>query len=247
LILDGGPGTDSATYEGRSEDLVANLADADANGPDGDRYIDIENLTGGSGANSLTGDAGDNVLTAGYSKRANRLDGGPGDDVLFSRGTRASLSGGSGDDRLYGPGRPSACGLGVDLIGESGEFGVLDGVALARDCELVAVPEALAALSLRSLRVTRSAVTIVARGSGPYAGEAPTLRLRFRDARARVVASGLATVPERRGLRRTIRVPLNRLARAGGLRGATRLRLTVTATGEASAYSEALRIDLRVR
>ncbi len=75
-LLDGGSGTDTASFSGRNEAVTATLRGAN----DGIASVaagqiaslrNIENLVGGLGNDVLTGDAGDN-----------RIEGGAGDDVL---------------------------------------------------------------------------------------------------------------------------------------------------------------------
>lgn len=90
-VLDGGAGRDHATYAGRTEALTLSLAGAGDDGAagEGDTLADVEDLTGGSGPDALTGDAAVNVLR-----------GGPGDDTLDARDTVADdVACGTGDDR----------------------------------------------------------------------------------------------------------------------------------------------------
>jgi len=111
--LDGGTGADSLMGEGgtdlvdyhvRSNAVNATIGDASANdgeAGEGD-YIPgtVENVTGGSGADSLVGDGGNNVLTGGSGNDA--LTGGAGDDTLIGGSGSDSLNGGAGADALYG-------------------------------------------------------------------------------------------------------------------------------------------------
>jgi Ca2+-binding RTX toxin-like protein len=73
-LLNGGAGRDTVSFAGRLLSVVASL-DGVANdgvGAESDNIaLDVENITGGDGADTLTGNAGNNVLT-----------GGPGDDIL---------------------------------------------------------------------------------------------------------------------------------------------------------------------
>ncbi|HET8822312.1 MAG TPA: calcium-binding protein [Thermoleophilaceae bacterium] len=95
--LNGGAGTDTATYAGRSigvrVDLAASGAD-DGSSEDGaagarDTTNDVENVTGGSGADELRG-----------SDVANRVDGGAGDDTLNAFAGQDTVLGGSGIDNV---------------------------------------------------------------------------------------------------------------------------------------------------
>jgi Ca2+-binding RTX toxin-like protein len=80
---DGGPGTDTFDFSNRSGNVTAIAGNTDSNA--GNTYPNIENLIGGDGDDTLTGDAGPNSLA-----------GGPGDD---------NLSGLGGDDTFEpGPG-----------------------------------------------------------------------------------------------------------------------------------------------
>lgn len=88
--LDGGRGRDTASYAGESGDVTVDLNNrrAQNTGAAGrDTLRNIENITGGDGDDTLTGDG-----------NANRLDGGQGDDTL--RGGRGDdvLDGGAGSD-----------------------------------------------------------------------------------------------------------------------------------------------------
>jgi Ca2+-binding RTX toxin-like protein len=87
--LIGGAGTDRASYTTSTLALVASLASAAGNTGDaaGDTYSGIENLTGGSGNDTLTGDAA-----------ANAIDGGNGNDTLIGGAGADALTGGAGTD-----------------------------------------------------------------------------------------------------------------------------------------------------
>jgi hypothetical protein len=106
-ILTGGASTDTATYTTRttgvtvSIDNVANDGDA-SDGPAGARdnvKPDIENLSGGSGNDSLTGSAASNRLTGRLG--ADSLSGLGGNDELFANDgvadTRIECDGGTAD------------------------------------------------------------------------------------------------------------------------------------------------------
>lgn len=97
-VINGGAGTDVVSYAARTMAVLVTL-DATANdGESGETdkvMIDVENVVGGAGGDTITGSAVDNVL-----------DGGGGGDTLL---------GGLGNDRLIG-------GLGADsLRGEAGD------------------------------------------------------------------------------------------------------------------------------
>ena len=102
--INGGAGVDTVDYSQRSADITAVLDGTTASGDLGNSEADIlgtdvENLWGGSGDDTLTGNAS-----------ANELVGGTGDDTL---------NGLAGDDVLEGGGGAESnvldCGAGVDL------------------------------------------------------------------------------------------------------------------------------------
>ncbi|WP_052121544.1 calcium-binding protein, partial [Inquilinus limosus] len=115
--LDGGAGTDLATYFGAVDavtvDLAAGLGSrGDANG---DRYLSIENVHGGQGGDSLTGDGQANLLNG--FEGGDTLSGGGGADTLVGGVGRDVLAGGAGADRFVLTGRnDSALGGGADRI-----------------------------------------------------------------------------------------------------------------------------------
>jgi len=82
-LLDGGAGSDTASYEGSTASINASLASGSGLGGDaeGDQYLNIENLTGGAGDDTLTGDI-----------NANILDGGAGNDTVDYSGSSADIS-----------------------------------------------------------------------------------------------------------------------------------------------------------
>jgi Ca2+-binding RTX toxin-like protein len=96
----GGAGIDTGSYSGTTGTVYADIG-ALAGYVDGelvDQMNSIENLTGGSGSNTLVGDGGSNVLT-----------GGTGPDYLYGQG---------GDDTLIGGAAPA--GLANQLWGGTG-------------------------------------------------------------------------------------------------------------------------------
>ncbi|MET7400458.1 calcium-binding protein [Dactylosporangium sp. NPDC005572] len=119
--INGGSGTDLVTYEGRMGAVVANATTGGAE----DTYVDtIENLTGGGGADTLTGSSGPNVLDGGtawfctllscfVTSGADTLRGGAGNDVLRGWHQADALYGEAGVDTLYG-------GSGNDTILDGG-------------------------------------------------------------------------------------------------------------------------------
>ena len=118
--IDGGLGDDTVIYD------VKDITVLGGNGIDtlnagamnialkidlGESYQDFENITGGSGSDSLTGNALDNILT-----------GGAGNDTLIGIAGNDVLNGGAGDDYIDG-------GVGDDTI----VYDVLDKIVLGGD------------------------------------------------------------------------------------------------------------------
>lgn len=103
-ILDGGTGIDTARYEGFVGVTVDLLAGTGSGGDaQGDTLIEIENINGSQGSDTLLGD-----------DRNNTLEGNGGDDRIFGRGgddviglfalfgNNGSVDGGTGNDTLRG-------------------------------------------------------------------------------------------------------------------------------------------------
>jgi Ca2+-binding RTX toxin-like protein len=97
--IDGGGGTDTLSFEADSTGIVVNLSDTT------DHIENIENVTGGSGADTLIGDAEDNILLGGAG--SDILDGGTGEDILYGGAGTDSITGGSGAD-TFGPNEESS-------------------------------------------------------------------------------------------------------------------------------------------
>ena len=101
-VLDGGPGTDTVTYadRGATEHIVASLAatGGQTGTTEADTYANVENLTGGDGDDTLTGDGAANVLSGGLG--ADTLNGAAGDDRLVPGPGASTLDGGDGSDTV---------------------------------------------------------------------------------------------------------------------------------------------------
>ena len=90
--IDGGGGSDTVSFEAATVAVTVNLVAGTAAGGSGnDILISIENVTGGSGNDSITGNDG-----------ANLLDGGAGNDTVLGGAGDDTLAGGLGDDVLDG-------------------------------------------------------------------------------------------------------------------------------------------------
>ena len=110
--LFGDDGTDTSTYEDRSAGVVVTLDDMANDGPSGENdnaHSDIENITGGRGADFLFGTAGSNVLR-----------GQAGDDHLSAGDGNDVVDGGAGDDLIEDSTSPDhsvdGAGTGADTM-----------------------------------------------------------------------------------------------------------------------------------
>jgi Ca2+-binding RTX toxin-like protein len=108
-VLDGGLlGHDIASYQSSSFGLTIDLAlPANSTGDaTGDTYVDIEEVLGTQFDDIIIGDALDNILSGGGAINGDKLDGGDGNDVLYSNeGKVDNLIGGLGVDQAIFLGR----------------------------------------------------------------------------------------------------------------------------------------------
>ena len=128
--LDGGGGSDTASYADSTGGVTVNLsATPDAAGyvtghtggdAQGDRLKNIQNLRGSAHNDTLTGDGSANVL-----------DGGSWRDILRGGGGNDVLDGGAGNDNLYGEAGADRLvgGTGSDFLDGGSEDDVLEGGA----------------------------------------------------------------------------------------------------------------------
>lgn len=91
--FDGGTGVNTLVFASTSLGIVADLSAGRASGVEigEDTLVRIQNLVGGAGGDTITGDDADN-----------RLEGGDGDDTIFGLGGNDTIFGGAGDDVLDG-------------------------------------------------------------------------------------------------------------------------------------------------
>jgi len=101
--LDGGPGRhDVASFRGAGGPVVVDLGAGFARGAESERLLRIEDAVGGTGDDLLVGS----------ERSVNRLDGGPGDDVLRAAGPGDLAFGGPGSDDCQGFAATVSCGPG---------------------------------------------------------------------------------------------------------------------------------------
>ena len=132
-VLDGGPGSDTASFAGAPAGVEADLGFQSASGDGQDTLLGFEHLSGSAHADKLIGDGA-----------ANALAGGEGNDTLTGLGGNDALQGGGGSDNAaYGsaPGpinadlrASSVTGEGNDALGSvEGIIGSPHGDTLAGD------------------------------------------------------------------------------------------------------------------
>jgi hypothetical protein len=134
-LLSGGDGNDLADYSGRTNAVTISLDGQPGDGETGENdnvSSSIENVTTGSGNDTVTGSALANTLSGGPGNDG--ISGAGGDDTLDGGLGQDSVDGGDGNDRLAS--RDAAvdadrCGAGTDSVTAD----ILDTVAA--DCEQV--------------------------------------------------------------------------------------------------------------
>lgn len=138
-VFNGGPGTDTLSYETRSAPVTV---DTDGEADDGqdtegdNAQTDVENLIGGSAADTLTGNSGSNLIVGGDGSDV--LLGDHGDDSLLGLAGDDTLDGGPGSDALSGGDgidsvsyatRQAGVVADLDGLGDDGEPGENDAIA----------------------------------------------------------------------------------------------------------------------
>jgi hypothetical protein len=96
--LDGGGGLDWLDYAAYTTPVTVNLSTNTATGAG--RIANIQNVIGGQGGNTLTGNAQGNVLVGG--RGTNTITGGSGRSVLIGGAGHAVIQGGPADDLIVG-------------------------------------------------------------------------------------------------------------------------------------------------
>jgi Ca2+-binding RTX toxin-like protein len=100
-IIDGGNGIDTVSYSANSGaqtiDLSLSTAQTISSG-DVDTITNVENVIGGTGADTITGNTGNNILNGGSG--ADTINGNDGDDTLIGGAGNDVLNGGNGIDTV---------------------------------------------------------------------------------------------------------------------------------------------------
>ncbi len=101
-VVVGGPGSDTIDYSGAPDAVEVDLSAAAALGfgTGTDALQEVENITGSTYADTLTGDAGANVLRGAQNR--DTLVGGAGNDHLLGEGQKDVLAPGAGADTVDG-------------------------------------------------------------------------------------------------------------------------------------------------
>jgi Ca2+-binding RTX toxin-like protein len=133
-VFNGGLGVDTVDYSARTgaltvtmDGVAADDGEADADNVKGD----VENLLGGTAADTITGNALANDIDGGAA--ADTISGGAGDDVLFGAAGADTIDGDAGDDTLDGGADADTldCGAGDDIGVGGGGVDTIDA-----SCEL---------------------------------------------------------------------------------------------------------------
>ena len=103
--IDGGDGIDTADFSDKTKSVVVSLDSSGSstvtvNGIAEDTLLSIENLIGGSGADTLTASSAGSELTGGSGNDI--LNGGSDSDILYAGNGNDSVSAGGGDDLIIG-------------------------------------------------------------------------------------------------------------------------------------------------
>ena len=100
--LDGAGGIDTVSYASSVAAVTINLTNNYTSGGDAarDKISNFENIQGSANGDTLTGNAGDNVIHGGGGN--DTIGGSTGNDTLYGDGGADAIRGGNGNDVLYG-------------------------------------------------------------------------------------------------------------------------------------------------
>ncbi len=118
-VIDGAGGTDTVSYDDRSAPVNVSLDGVANDGAPGeaDNAINTENIIGGNGDDTLTGNAAGNVIR-----------GVGGDDTIAGGAGRDIIDGGGGTDTATYADHPTAVAVSLDGLANDGTAGELDNV-----------------------------------------------------------------------------------------------------------------------
>jgi Ca2+-binding RTX toxin-like protein len=151
-ILKGDGGTDFASYQDHTGPVKVTLNDSVAttgNGSAGESDTitpDVQNVIGGTGGNSVVGDAQNNIIWSLSQSAGDFINGMGGDDFIIGGNGPDLLIGGSGADNIYGGGGNDtiyandgqvdtvSCGAGSDTAHIDFTPSVIDSIP-SNDCE----------------------------------------------------------------------------------------------------------------
>ncbi|WP_296583402.1 calcium-binding protein [Xanthobacter sp.] len=107
-IMDGGAGIDTLSYDGSTTAIKVALGEAGVQATSssilsttddyGDKFINFENVIGGTKADNITGNSLNNVLSGGDG--TDTISGGAGDDLIIGGAGADTMDGGTGIDTL---------------------------------------------------------------------------------------------------------------------------------------------------
>jgi Ca2+-binding RTX toxin-like protein len=149
-VYDGGPGTDTVTYENRTNPLTIKVDKMPNDGEMSEKddvQDTIETLIGGSAADTITGGEADNTIIGGLGNDI--LNGGPGEDMFVETGMQQGadiMNGGQGFDTVDYSDRPNklevtlcipmvlSCTTGIcNCAGDDGEYNERDALVFVEN------------------------------------------------------------------------------------------------------------------
>ncbi len=118
-VIDGAAGTDTVSYDERSAPVNVSLDGVANDGAPGeaDNVINTENIIGGNGDDTLTGNAAGNIIR-----------GVGGNDTIAGGAGRDIIDGGGGTDTATYADHPTAVAVSLDGLANDGTTGELDNV-----------------------------------------------------------------------------------------------------------------------
>ena len=101
LTIDGGDGTDTIRFDNNTTDVTVDLSSGTATSNDDSIELrNFENVYGGSGDDTITGDDANNYIKGGEGN--DTINGGEGNDSLYGEDGNDIINGGEGNDTIGG-------------------------------------------------------------------------------------------------------------------------------------------------